>query len=124
MDGSAGTIAAAFASGRTVARGAEELRVKESDRIAAMARGLAANGIAALELEDGLIVDGRPGDVPGGGTVEEARQALGGVLQWMLGVAGAIGAYLREQGVEIAQGFLYARPMDAAEFRLFLATRG
>ncbi|MBU1848385.1 MAG: EAL domain-containing protein [Gammaproteobacteria bacterium] len=33
-------------------------------------------------------------------------------------------AYLREQGVEIAQGFLYARPMDAAEFRHFLATRG
>ncbi|HEY9194231.1 MAG TPA: EAL domain-containing protein [Methyloversatilis sp.] len=31
-------------------------------------------------------------------------------------------AYLREQGVEIAQGFLYARPMDAAEFRDFLAT--
>lgn len=31
--------------------------------------------------------------------------------------------YLREQGVQIAQGFLYARPMDAAEFRQFLATR-
>ena len=31
-------------------------------------------------------------------------------------------AYLREQGVEIAQGFLYARPMDATEFRDFLAT--
>lgn len=32
--------------------------------------------------------------------------------------------YLREQGVEIAQGYLYARPMDAGEFRQFLATRG
>ncbi|MBT9515373.1 MAG: EAL domain-containing protein [Methyloversatilis discipulorum] len=32
--------------------------------------------------------------------------------------------YLREQGVEIAQGYLYARPMDASEFRHFLATRG
>jgi sensor c-di-GMP phosphodiesterase-like protein len=32
--------------------------------------------------------------------------------------------YLREQGVEIAQGYLYARPMDAGEFRHFLATRG
>ncbi|WP_040570697.1 EAL domain-containing protein [Methyloversatilis thermotolerans] len=31
--------------------------------------------------------------------------------------------YLREQGVEIAQGYLYARPMDAGEFRHFLATR-
>jgi 3-phosphoshikimate 1-carboxyvinyltransferase len=63
-------IAAAFAEGRTTMRGLGELRVKESDRIAAMAKGLAANGIAVLELEDGLIVDGRPGDVPGGGTVE------------------------------------------------------
>jgi sensor c-di-GMP phosphodiesterase-like protein len=33
-------------------------------------------------------------------------------------------AYLREQGVEVAQGYLYARPMDASEFRHFLATRG
>jgi sensor c-di-GMP phosphodiesterase-like protein len=33
-------------------------------------------------------------------------------------------SYLREQGVQIAQGFLYARPMDATEFRQFLATRG
>jgi 3-phosphoshikimate 1-carboxyvinyltransferase len=63
-------IAAAFAEGRTTMRGLEELRVKESDRIAAMAKGLAANGIAVEELADGLIVDGRPGDVPGGGTVE------------------------------------------------------
>lgn len=31
--------------------------------------------------------------------------------------------YLREQGVQIAQGFLYARPMDADEFRRFLAIR-
>ena len=63
-------IAAAFAEGRTTMRGLGELRVKESDRITAMAKGLAANGIAVEELEDGLIVDGRPGDVPGGGKVE------------------------------------------------------
>ncbi|MEN3951318.1 3-phosphoshikimate 1-carboxyvinyltransferase [Iodidimonas sp. SYSU 1G8] len=63
-------IAAAFAQGRTTMRGLGELRVKESDRISAMARGLAANGVTVEELEDGMIVDGRPGDVPGGGTVE------------------------------------------------------
>jgi 3-phosphoshikimate 1-carboxyvinyltransferase len=63
-------IAAAAAEGRTVMRGLEELRVKESDRIAAMAKGLAANGVSVEELDDGLIVDGRPGDIPGGGTVE------------------------------------------------------
>lgn len=63
-------VAAAFAQGRTIMRGLGELRVKESDRISAMARGLAANGVTVEELEDGMIVEGRPGDVPGGGTVE------------------------------------------------------
>ena len=51
-------VAAAFARGRTVMRGAAELRVKESDRIRAMARGLAALGVAVEEVEDGLIVTG------------------------------------------------------------------
>jgi 3-phosphoshikimate 1-carboxyvinyltransferase len=63
-------VAAAFASGRTVARGAHELRVKESDRIAAMLAALAANGVACIEHEDGLSIDGTGGDaIPGGGTV-------------------------------------------------------
>ncbi len=51
-------IAAAFAEGETVLSGAEELRVKESDRIAAMAAGLAAIGIEARETSDGMIVRG------------------------------------------------------------------
>ena len=59
-------IAAACADGDTVIRGARELRVKESDRIAAMARGLVACGVAVEELEDGLIVKGR-GRPPAGG---------------------------------------------------------
>lgn len=63
-------VAAAFASGRTVMCGLEELRVKESDRIAVMAEGLSACGVTATELADGLIVDGRGGDpVPGGATI-------------------------------------------------------
>ena len=63
-------VAAAFASGRTVMRGLEELRVKESDRIAVMAKGLAACGVAVEELADGLIVHGRGGEtVAGGATV-------------------------------------------------------
>ena len=63
-------VAAAFASGRTTMRGLEELRVKESDRIAAMATGLAASGVTVQELADGLVVDGSGGDrVPGGATV-------------------------------------------------------
>ena len=60
---------AATAEGRTAMRGIGEMRVKESDRIAAMARGLAACGVSVEEGEDWLAVEGRPGDVPGGATV-------------------------------------------------------
>jgi 3-phosphoshikimate 1-carboxyvinyltransferase len=51
-------VAAACAEGRTVLRGAEELRVKESDRIAAMAEGLTTLGIANQVLEDGIVIEG------------------------------------------------------------------
>ena len=63
-------VAAAFASGRTIARGADELRVKESDRIAVMKAALEANGVPCEEHEDGLTIEGTGGDpIPGGGTV-------------------------------------------------------
>ncbi|MCX7646274.1 MAG: 3-phosphoshikimate 1-carboxyvinyltransferase [Rhodobacteraceae bacterium] len=60
---------AAFAEGTTVMRGVRELRVKESDRIDAMARGLEACGVRVEEAEDMLVVHGLgPGGVPGGAT--------------------------------------------------------
>lgn len=60
---------AACASGKTVMRGVKELRVKESDRIDAMARGLEACGVTIEEDEDTLIVHGLgAGNVPGGAT--------------------------------------------------------
>jgi 3-phosphoshikimate 1-carboxyvinyltransferase len=63
-------VAAVLADGRTVARGAEELRVKESDRIAAMAAALSACGVTIEEFEDGLAITGSGGDpIPGGATV-------------------------------------------------------
>jgi 3-phosphoshikimate 1-carboxyvinyltransferase len=55
-------VAAALAEGRTVARGAHELRVKESDRIATMAVALAACGVPVEEFEDGLAITGTGGD--------------------------------------------------------------
>ncbi|MEM7499667.1 MAG: 3-phosphoshikimate 1-carboxyvinyltransferase [Pseudomonadota bacterium] len=62
---------AAFATGDTVMRGIRELRVKESDRIAAVVAGLRANGVGVTEHEDGMTVHGMGADgVPGGGTVE------------------------------------------------------
>lgn len=54
-------VAAAFASGETIIRGASELRVKESDRLAAVASGLRAMGVEVSELPDGLAIrGGRP----------------------------------------------------------------
>lgn len=60
-------VAAAFASGETRMRGLSELRVKESDRLAAIAAGLAAAGVESAIEGDDLIVAGRGGHVPGGG---------------------------------------------------------
>jgi 3-phosphoshikimate 1-carboxyvinyltransferase len=62
-------IAAANASGRTTMRGLEELRVKESDRLSAIIAGLRACNVQMEELEDGMIIEGRPGDLPGGATI-------------------------------------------------------
>jgi 3-phosphoshikimate 1-carboxyvinyltransferase len=53
--------AAAFAEGPFTVTGASELRVKESDRLAALAEGLAALGVPVRELPDGLVVEGGSG---------------------------------------------------------------
>ena len=63
------SVVAACASGTTTMRGVKELRVKESDRIDAMARGLEACGLRIEEDQDTLIVHGLgQGNVPGGAT--------------------------------------------------------
>lgn len=62
-------VAAAAARGVTRMRGLAELRVKESDRLAATAALLAANGVRAEIEGDDLIVHGAGGAIPGGGTV-------------------------------------------------------
>jgi len=51
-------VAAVCARGRTVLRGAEELRVKESDRIQVMADGLAAIGVETTVTPDGIVIEG------------------------------------------------------------------
>ncbi|MDF2998041.1 MAG: 3-phosphoshikimate 1-carboxyvinyltransferase [Xanthobacteraceae bacterium] len=61
-------VAAAFAQGTTRMRGLSELRVKESDRLTAVADGLGANGVAYAIEGDDLIVEGRA-HVAGGGLV-------------------------------------------------------
>ena len=63
-------VAAALAQGRTVTRGLEELRVKESDRLATMAAALSAVGARVEEREDGLVIQGTGGEpLAGGGPI-------------------------------------------------------
>ncbi|MFU8862928.1 MAG: 3-phosphoshikimate 1-carboxyvinyltransferase [Rhodobacterales bacterium] len=64
------SVVAACAQGQTVMRGVKELRVKESDRIEAMAAGLRANGISVEDGPDWWTVTGLGhGKIPGGATV-------------------------------------------------------
>jgi 3-phosphoshikimate 1-carboxyvinyltransferase len=62
-------VAAAFAEGPTIMRGLGELRVKESDRLSAIAAGLSACGLSPAETHDTLTVEGRGRDVPGGARI-------------------------------------------------------
>jgi 3-phosphoshikimate 1-carboxyvinyltransferase len=62
-------VAAAFAEGETRMRGLHELRVKESDRLAAVADGLAQAGVVTAIEADDLLVQGQAGRVRGGGVV-------------------------------------------------------
>ncbi|MCZ4281396.1 3-phosphoshikimate 1-carboxyvinyltransferase [Kiloniella laminariae] len=62
-------VAAAFAEGKTVMHGLGELRVKESDRLSAVANGLKACGVTCEEGEDFLIVEGNGSAPLGGGTI-------------------------------------------------------
>ncbi len=64
-------IAAACAQGETLVTGAEELRVKESDRIATMSAGLTALGVAHVALPDGMRIEGRSvGSAFSGGEID------------------------------------------------------
>jgi 3-phosphoshikimate 1-carboxyvinyltransferase len=64
--------AAACAEGETRMEGLAELRVKESDRLSAVAQGLAACGIKVEAGEDWLVVQGAGGPPPGGGVIRVA----------------------------------------------------
>jgi 3-phosphoshikimate 1-carboxyvinyltransferase len=63
-------VAASVAEGVTRMRGLHELRVKESDRLAAVEAGLRANGVVCAIEGDDLVVEGRGGRAAGGGVVK------------------------------------------------------
>ena len=96
---------AAFAQGKTVMRGIKELRVKESDRIDAMARGLEACGVRIEESDDTLSVHGMgEGGVPGGATVASRLDHRIAMAFLVLGLA-ARAPVTVDDGAPIATSF-------------------
>lgn len=88
-------VAASVAKGRTVTSGLEELRVKESDRLAAMATALTAIGAKVTEVEDGLLIDGTGGEpLSGGGPVST-------YLDHRIAMSMAIAGLVSTGGVEV-----------------------
>ena len=81
-------VAAACAQGTTIMRGLKELRVKESDRLAATAAMLRVNGVEVEIDGDDLIVHGR-GRAPGGGTVETHMDHRIAMAALVMGLASA-----------------------------------
>ncbi|QSB46149.1 3-phosphoshikimate 1-carboxyvinyltransferase [Tsuneonella flava] len=90
-------VAAALANGRTVTRGLDELRVKESDRLSAMATALTAAGARVEETADGLIIDGSGGEPLRGTTGAPVTTHLDHRIAMSMAIAGLA----TKEGVEI-----------------------
>lgn len=88
-------VAAAIADGRTTTGGLDELRVKESDRLAVMAAALRVIGARVDEREDGLVIDGSGGEpLEGGGPVATH-------LDHRIAMSMAVAGLASYQGVEV-----------------------
>lgn len=81
-------VAASMAEGRTVTRGLEELRVKESDRISVMAAALAGAGARVEEAHDGLIINGSGGEPLRGSANSRAKTHLDHRIAMSMAIAG------------------------------------
>ena len=103
-------VAAAFARGTTRMRGLHELRVKESDRLAAVAAGLAAAGVPHEVDGDDLVVHGLDGAVPGGGTVQTHLDHRIAMAFLVMGLAARSGMTV-DDGAMIATSFPSFVPM-------------
>jgi 3-phosphoshikimate 1-carboxyvinyltransferase len=89
-------VAAAMAQGRTTTRGLDELRVKESDRLATMAAALGAAGARVDEREDGLVIEGT-----GGERLRGTDHAIATHLDHRIAMSMAIAGLVSSAGVEI-----------------------
>jgi 3-phosphoshikimate 1-carboxyvinyltransferase len=103
-------VAAAFAEGTTRMRGLHELRVKESDRLAAVAAGLTAAGVPNRIEGDDLVVEGLAGKVPGGGTVATHLDHRIAMAFLVLGLAARDGMTV-DDGAMIATSFPTFMPL-------------
>ncbi|MGO9427906.1 3-phosphoshikimate 1-carboxyvinyltransferase [Rhodoblastus sp.] len=111
-------VVAAFARGVTRMNGLHELRVKESDRLAATAAGLLANGVRASIEGDDLIVEGGAGACPGGGLVETHLDHRLAMSFLVMGLASQNSVRIDDETM-IATSFPTFRPLMAqlgAEF--------
>ena len=92
-------VAAALAQGTTVTTGLDELRVKESDRISAMAAALAAVGARVTETENGLTIEGT-GGAPLPGTSQSCA-AITTHLDHRIAMSMAVAGLASRNGVEV-----------------------
>jgi 3-phosphoshikimate 1-carboxyvinyltransferase len=107
------SVVASFAEGVTMMRGVKELRVKESDRIDAMATGLRANGVCVEDGPDWWSVEGRgPGNVPGGATCHSHLDHRIAMSFLILGMA-AQAPVAVDDGGPIATSFPIFEPLMA-----------
>ena len=92
-------VAAALAQGRTVTSGLDELRVKESDRLAAMAAALRLAGARVEERADGLVIDGTGGEpLPG---TEAGSGPIATHLDHRIAMSMAVAGHASREGVEV-----------------------
>ena len=92
-------VAAAMAEGRTVTSGLDELRVKESDRLAVMAAALTAAGARVTETEDGLTIEGSGGEPLEGTSV--AGGPIATHLDHRIAMSMAVAGLASYHGVEV-----------------------
>lgn len=104
------TVVASFAQGITRMHGVKELRVKESDRIEAMATGLRAAGVLVEDGEDWIHVHGLEGNVPGGSTATTYLDHRIAMSFLILGMGAKNGMSI-DDGAPVATSFPIFEPL-------------